>query len=230
MRTIQVLVAVAAAAAMFISPPAQAHFILQAPDSWAQQSSLGDPQKSAPCGQADPGLAAVPTNDVTPFSPGETITITINETISHPGHYRVALSTSGQGGLPYDPLVTPVGNDPCGSTVVQNPPVFPVLADGQLVHTSAFSGPQSFQVTLPSDVTCTNCTLQVVEYMSSHGAPCFYHHCATISIQGGNDAGSVEPTDSGSGCACAVGQQRVPPIAAGVLLALFVVSMRRRRF
>ena len=58
----------------------------------------------------------------------------------HPGHYRVALSTTGQGGLPADPAVTAVGSDACGSTVIQNPPVFPVLADGMLQHTAAFSG------------------------------------------------------------------------------------------
>jgi len=60
--------------------------------------------------------------------------------------------------------------------------VFPVLADGVLSHTDVFPGTQSFQVTLPSDVTCTHCTLQVLEFMSSHPAPCFYHHCADISI------------------------------------------------
>src|SRR5262249_1447752 len=36
---------------------------------------------------------------------------------------------------------------------------------------------------LPADVTCTQCTLQVLEYMSHHPAPCFYHHCADIAIQ-----------------------------------------------
>ena len=112
--------------------------------------------------------------------------------------------------------MTVVGTDPCGSTVIQNPPVFPVLADGMLLHTSPISGSQSFTVTLPTDVTCANCTLQVEEFMSNHGlnnpGGCFYHHCADISIQpgggGGNDAGPVEPGGSSSGGGCAVGDAR----------------------
>jgi len=63
-----------------------------------------------------------------------------------------------------------------------------VLVDGALEHTEAFQGTQIIQVTLPSDVTCTRCTLQVLEFMTSHGAPCFYHHCADISIGMGGGA------------------------------------------
>jgi hypothetical protein len=205
-----------AIAGVSIPAGARAHFILEAPPSWATLDTLGGPQKSAPCGQADPGQAASPTGIVTAFAPGETVTITINETVPHPGHYRVVLSATGQGGLPADPPVTAAGTDPCGSTVIQSPPVFPVLADGMLTHTGAFSAPQSFTVTLPTDVTCAKCTLQVAEFMSNHGlnnpGGCFYHHCADISIQqgGGNDAGAVEPggSSSGSGCGCAVEQRR----------------------
>jgi MYXO-CTERM domain-containing protein len=200
----------------------------------------------------------MPTNIVTPFSPGETITVTLTETIFHPGHYRVVLSTTGQSGLPADPPVTPLNSDPCASTVIQNPPVFPVLADGQLIHTSAFAGPQSFQVTLPSDVTCTNCTLQIAQFMSSHAlnnpGGCFYHHCANISIQatgtggtgggtggggagggvgggagGVGDGGPGGGADDGSGCDCSTGRPGSSPIAVGCLLALLVLAVRRRR-
>jgi hypothetical protein len=223
--------ALAIAAACFLVPAsARAHFILQAPASWADQDSSGLPQKSAPCGQADPGLTANPTGIVTPFAPGGTVTVTINETVTHPGHYRVALSTTGQSGLPADPTVTAVGTDQCGMAAVENPPVFPVLADGMLMHTAAFSGPQSFTVTLPSDVTCTsNCVLQVIEHMSSHGAPCFYHHCADITIQagGGGDAGPVDggtPPSGSSGCA--LGGTRTS--AVGVLLMFGLLASCRR--
>ena len=227
------VVAVALGALGLVVPGvAQAHFILQTPASWAQQGDLGDPQKSAPCGQADPGLAAVPTDIVTYFVVGGTVTVTINETIPHPGHYRVALSTTGQSGLPADPPVTPVGTDECGSTVIQNPPVFPVLADGMLPHTSAFSTPQMFSFKLPANMTCTdNCVLQVVEFMSSHGAPCFYHHCANIRIQaGGSDGGGDggPPLQSGdSGCGCAAGGR--PGSVAGLVSMLAVLAVRRLR-
>lgn len=255
------LVAAAAVAlgALVASPPAHAHFTLQAPDSWAQQSSLGDPQKSAPCGQADPGLAAVPTNEVTPFSPGDRITITIDETIFHPGHYRVVLSPNGMNGLPADPPVTAVGSDPCGSTVI-SPATFPVLADGQLQHTSPFSGPQSFQVTLPAGMTCTNCVLQVAQYMSNHAlnnpGGCFYHHCAMISIQasggsgggsggagggaggaagldggpaGTGDGGPSGGEDDGSGCGCAAAGLGATPTPIALLVAWWFGRVRRRR-
>jgi hypothetical protein len=225
--------ALALAAGAVVPGTARAHFVLQAPASWADQDSQGMPQKSAPCGQADLP-APHPTGVVTPFAPGDTITVTINETQAHPGHYRVVLSATGQGGLPADPPVTENASSPCGSTVIQNPPVFPVLADGMLVHTSPFGAPQSFTVTLPTDVTCANCTLQVEEFMSSHGlnnpGGCFYHHCADISIQpgggGGNDAGPVEPGGSSSGCGCAVGCARAS--LAGVMLLIAAVAGRRR--
>jgi len=169
-----------AAAGLFAPPFAHAHFILVAPDSWMSQDSFGNPQKLGPCGDEGGGT---PSGRVTPFHPGETISVTINEVITHPGHYRVALAVNDRSELPADPLVTPVTGDPCGSAAIQSPPVFPILADNVLPHVQAFAGPQTFAVTLPSDITCTKCTLQVLEFMSSHGAPCFYHHCADISIQ-----------------------------------------------
>lgn len=221
------------ATGLLVQGSARAHFILQGPASWADQDGSGLPEKSAPCGQADPGLTANPTGIVTPFAQGDTVTISINEVVTHPGHYRVALSTTGQSGLPADPAVTAVGTDQCGMTAVQNLPVFPVLADGMLDHTSAFSGPQSFTVTLPADVTCTsNCVLQVIEFMSSHGAPCFYHHCADITIEaggGGNDASPVDggkPPSGDSGCGCTLGGS--PASAFGLLLMCSLLARRRR--
>jgi hypothetical protein len=157
---------------------APAHFLLRSPASWRVQNALGNPQKVGPCG--DEGTAAA-TGAVTAFSPGETITLTLDETIFHPGHYRVALAVDDRGELPAEPPVT-VGATACGSVPIMSPPLFPVLADGVLPHTNAFSGTRSIQVTLPSNVTCAHCTLQVLEFMSNHAAPCFYYHCADISI------------------------------------------------
>jgi hypothetical protein len=174
--------------------PAHAHFILVAPDSWMSQDGAGGPQKVGPCGNEGGGT---PTGEVTRFRPGDTISITIDEVIMHPGHYRVALAVDDRSELPAPPAVTPKNGDPCGSVEIQDPPVFPVLADYVLPHTQPFPGPQTFTVTLPSDVTCTKCTLQIVEYMSRHPQPCFYHHCADISIS--NEPGAtttLPPTGS----------------------------------
>jgi hypothetical protein len=157
---------------------APAHFALRSPESWRVQDGFGNPQKTGPCG--DEGSAAE-TGTITPFSPGETITITIDETIFHPGHYRVALAVNDRSELPEPPPVTK-GDTDCGSAPIMTPAVFPVLLDGALEHLTPFTGTQTFQVTLPTDVTCPRCTLQVLEFMSDHAAPCFYHHCADISI------------------------------------------------
>ena len=144
-------VAFALSAGGLVPAAAHAHFILQEPANFAEQASLGDPQKTAPCGPG-PGEATVLTNMTATLSQGGQVRVTINETVPHPGHYRVALSTTGQAGLPADPTVTPSASDQCASKEIMNPPVYPVLADGMLPHTAAFSGPQTFM--LPSSKCC----------------------------------------------------------------------------
>jgi chitin binding protein len=180
----------AGAAAVFVPGLVHAHFILVTPDAWMSQDAFGLPEKLGPCGDEGGGT---PTGKVTEFQPGETITVTIDEVIPHPGHYRVALAVNNRSELPPEPQVTPSGFDPCASAATQSPPVFPILEDNVLPHTQPFATPQTFTVTLPSDVTCTKCTLQVLEFMSNHGAPCFYHHCADISIQPALETSTVTP-------------------------------------
>jgi hypothetical protein len=206
--------ALVAALGVLAPAAADAHFALKAPPNWAKQDSTGGPQKSFPCGQADPNMTPTTTGAVTTFKPGETITITVDEIIYHPGHYRVALAVKDRSELPADPPVT-AGSSACGSTVIQANPTFPTLADGMLKHSSEFKSDQSFQVTLPKDVTCTKCTLQVVEFMSNHvlndPGGCFYHHCADIAIQGdpvsgGGNAGAGGMSGGGNaGAATAAG-------------------------
>lgn len=188
--------ALAAAALSAIDPAvAHAHFTLLEPACYSEQNRLGDPQKSAPCGQADPGRPAEMTGDVTTYVQGQTITLKVEETIFHPGHYRVSIAPDPES-LPPDPEVTP-GSTPCGSTVIETDPKLPLVADGLLVHTTALTGEQSVEIKLPDDLTCENCTLQVSEFMSNHGinnpGGCFYHHCATITIV----PREGEPTGSG---------------------------------
>jgi uncharacterized protein (TIGR03382 family) len=215
--------------------PAYAHFKLVDPPSWANQSELyGDPQKTAPCGNE----GAVPTGMVTEYRAGELMTIIINETIHHPGHYRVALAAT-QNTLPPAPPVTQVDRDQCGSTLIDSNPTLPVLADGLLVHTTPLNGQQTMSVQLPPGMTCDNCVLQVIEYMSNHGAPCFYYHCANIKItQNGADAGPPRGGGGGGG-----GDAGVNPGGAGTIgggcnagggpslagLALLLALRRRRR-
>jgi MYXO-CTERM domain-containing protein len=175
--------------ALSLTGSAGAHFRLISPGNVVMQSTDGSPQKMGPCGNESPQTA---TNVVTAFRPGDTVTVQLTETVFHPGHYRAALAVNSITELPPDPVVT-AGSSACGSAAIQTTPVFPVLADGMLPHTQAFTGQQSFQVKLPTNVTCTNCTLQIVEFMSSHGAPCFYYHCAKISIGAAPDGGTSVP-------------------------------------
>ncbi len=134
------VILVAAAVAVAMAPTvAHAHFYLRAPACYSAQDGLGLPEKSAPCGQADPGNPPVPTGDVTTVIEGGMLTVTIEERIFHPGHYRVSIATD-MSSLPANPPVT-AGATPCGSTVIDPSPTLPVLADGLFDHTSAFSGP-----------------------------------------------------------------------------------------
>jgi len=183
------------AAGMFAPVLAHAHFVLITPDAWMSQTALGLPEKLGPCGDEGGGT---PTGKVTAFRPGQTITVTIDEVVTHPGHYRVALAINQRSELPPEPEVTPTTDDPCASAAIRSPPIFPILADNVLPHTQPFGAPQTFTVTLPTDITCTKCTLQVVEFMSNHSVPCFYHHCADISIQGAVETPTPTPSPTGT--------------------------------
>jgi uncharacterized protein (TIGR03382 family) len=233
MQLVRIAVVVVACA---LARPARAHFLLQAPTSNFQEGSAGDPQKSAPCGQADPGITAVPTNAVTTVAPGAQLRITIQEAIFHPGHYRVAFAAD-MNSLPLDPMT----DTACSFATVESPTVLPVIADNMLVHTSAFTSPQSFDVTIPSNPGCTTCTLQVIEFMLNHGGNCYYHHCATLNVVaggggddagvgsggsggGGNDAGTGGGAGHHSGCNASGGAGS--PAAFALLAA---IAWRRRR-
>jgi len=79
-----------------------AHFRLMEPASWLQEAPNGDPQKMGPCGgtSADPGK---PSGTVTTVQGGEKLHLKIQETIFHPGFYRVALAVNSREELPKGP-------------------------------------------------------------------------------------------------------------------------------
>ncbi len=183
-----------AAAVACLSSVADAHFVLVEPASWIMQNNLGDPQKIAPCGgtsaNAARGTAAnpgVPTNAVTKVQGGSTIHLKVQETVFHPGHYRVALART-MAALPPDPVVTTRDSErgPWSvSAVIQNPPVAPVLADGLFAHTDRPTAMFEADIALPN-IDCPNCMLQVIQFMAEHGKNAdgdySYHHCAVLQI------------------------------------------------
>ena len=90
---------------------ANAHFVLIMPAASKVQNRLGDPQKIAPCGgvSANPGRGTpanpgVPSGAITSVKGGTDLDLMVQETIFHPGHYRVALART-EAQLPPDPDV-----------------------------------------------------------------------------------------------------------------------------
>ncbi len=187
----------APAAILGIAPYAWAHFKLMEPQSWLVESALGDPQKLGPCGGTSAN-AGMPTNAVSKVTGGSKLHIKVQETVYHPGHYRVALAVNSRAELPPDPDVTSRGSEKgpqSVSAVIQNPPKAPVLADGLFVHTSRQADPFETDIQLPN-INCTHCTLQIIEFMAEHGlnkdGGYFYHHCADLQIT----ADPAKPVDS----------------------------------
>ena len=69
--------------------------------------------------------------------------LALEETIYHPGHYRVALAVNSPTELPPDPETTTRDSDrgPWSvSAVIQDPVEIPVLADGLFVHDTPAGG------------------------------------------------------------------------------------------
>src|SRR6188768_3289057 len=180
---------------------AQAHFTILAPPpaSTSTNGGKGDP----PCGPTN-----MASNVVTPVMGGSKLMLKVNETVSHPGFYRVALSIKSRSELPADNVVKdasgmvllPTSTGMAATAEYQTNPVFPVLADNLFPHTSGsmFSG----EITLPN-VNCDKCTLQVIEFMANHGSNgpkegFFYHHCADLKITADTSKPVFDPT-AGSG-------------------------------
>jgi hypothetical protein len=182
---------------VILAPFAEAHFRLLEPQSWLVENNLGDPQKLGPCGGTSAN-SGTPTNAVTKMQGGQKLHIKVQETIFHPGHYRVALAINSRSELPPDPEVTTRETDrgPWSvSALIQNPVRPPVLADGLFVHTARQTEPFETDIQLPN-INCEKCTLQIVEFMAEHGlnpdGGYSYHHCADLQIA----ADAAKPIDA----------------------------------
>jgi hypothetical protein len=166
---------------------AYAHFRLIEPASWLIEDQRGDPQKSGPCGGSNTDYGK-PSYAVTQAIGGSKLHLKIQETIYHPGHYRVALAVNSPTELPVDPKATTTDTDRGPQSVsaeIQDPVQMPVLADGLFVHAAKSDAPFETDVTVPN-INCKRCTLQVIQFMEQHGVNnpgmFTYHHCATLQI------------------------------------------------
>ena len=176
--------------ALTVQTATYAHFKLLEPASWLIEDDRGDPQKAGPCGGTNTNWGT-PSYVITEVVGGQTLHLTIQETIYHPGHYRVALAVNSPTELPPDPETTTRDTERgprSVSAVIQDPPAIPVLADGLFVHSTRPDGsmePWETDIQLPN-INCRQCTLQVVQFMAEHAynnpGGYSYHHCAHLRI------------------------------------------------
>lgn len=180
-----------------MAPLAVAHFKLLEPPSALVEATNGDPQKMAPCGGVT-GNPGMPSNIVTKLRGGTKLHIKVQETVFHPGHYRVALVVNSRAELPKDPEVTTregARGPQSVSAVIQNPARPPLLADGLFAHTTRSEAPFETDIDIPN-ISCEKCTLQIIEFMAEHGlnrdGDYSYHHCADLQIT----ADPAKPVDT----------------------------------
>ncbi len=165
---------------------AQAHLGLVDPPSRYGQGTL----KTGPCGR----LNGARSNNVTTYVAGSVITLTFDEYIDHPGHFRIAFDEDGDDGF-VDPACT-AGCDTTTPTVERYSNAN-VLLDGIADTAGGFT---TLDVPLPN-VECNNCTLQVIQVMYDKppyvlGGDDIYYQCADlILVRPPVDAGF--PEDSG---------------------------------
>jgi hypothetical protein len=167
-----------------------AHFKLVEPASWLIETDRGDPQKAGPCGGSNTDWGK-PSYAITKVTGGQKLHLKIQETIYHPGHYRVSLAVNSPTELPLDPQTQTKDTEKgpwSVSATIQNPIQIPVLADGLFVHAERPAGPMppfETDVQLPN-ISCRKCTLQVVQFMAEHAfnnpGGYSYHHCAELQI------------------------------------------------
>lgn len=175
---------------------AHAHFKLLEPASWIEEDDRGDPQKLAPCGGtiANPGDRS---GDVTAVQGGSMLKVVVDETIYHPGHFRIALARRPNW-LPDDPAVTMQDSErgPRSATAeIQADPQPPILVDGLWEHHERYTGIWETEIEVPN-IECEGCFLQVIQVMLQH--PGFreggfsYHHCAILDITANPDLAADE--------------------------------------
>lgn len=120
--------------------------------------------KSAPCG----GIAR--TNAPTILTAGQKLLVQWEQTVNHPGYYRIAFSPAGDAGFDANVIV----------------PMFPNVVGQQFFETT---------ITVPS-TPCTNCTLQLIQYMTENDPPSLYYSCGDIEIRAVGPIITPSPTPS----------------------------------
>lgn len=223
-----------AAAVVAGSPIASAHIQIATP---RQRDTA---QKIGPCGASN----SVRSQNVCTYRPGATIEVSWDETIDHPGHFRIGFDPDGS-----DDFVDPDGYDDVdgGPGVLVDNIGDRAVRGGDSTYTQT--------ITLPN-MECDNCTLQLIQVMTDKppygDGNDIYYQCADLVLSnaapadpaescagggddggdddGGNDDGSGGGGDEGaSGCAATGSPAGGLPVWMLALLVAVLLRARRGR-
>ena len=195
-------------------PSAKAHIDINQGGTHMSRTP-GSGIKTAPCGVAGSQRGT----NVYTYRPGATINISVKETISHPGYFRISFDDSGD-----DDFTIPSGtsgefgncgsNPNCGEGKEDYCNHDTVLLDNLDPHPQMLPEQPTYtwSVTLPN-VECENCTLQIIQMMNdfvqildAHSEANYpdadiYYHCIDITLS--NDAPEVnDPVMKNNGIDC----------------------------
>ena len=107
-------------------------------------------KEPAPCG----GVAR--TNSPVILQSGSTVNVQFEETINHPGYFRIAFSSTSDSGFDENILIPNIPEIPASQFYTQS-------------------------ITLP-DIECDDCTLQLIQVMTDRTPPTNYYSCADIQL------------------------------------------------
>jgi hypothetical protein len=172
-----------AALAIFGARPAAAHIQLVYPPQRTEDQKIG------PCGNG----GGARSGEVTVLRSGQTLVVEWDETVEHPGHFRISFDDDGD-----DDFAAP-------ASFTDSYTNERVLVD--LIADRATSGGDRHyrqEVTLP-DVECEACTLQVIQVMTDKGPKYgdndLYFQCADVALRRDAKAGGAAPGPGGGAAA-----------------------------
>lgn len=158
---------------------AVAHAMLKPGGALEPRNSRSD-LKTGPCGGV-----AVDENKRTTVAAGQSINLEWEETVNHPGYFRLILiAGDGTQLTSVQPIVVMDRYDD-----TQNGQV--IAADSSTWHHF------STTVTVP-DVSCEKCAFEFVQVMTDRNPPTNYHSCADVRITGGTTVISTSTTSEPS--------------------------------
>ena len=133
------------------------------PGSTLEPRSESSGLKTEPCGDVDPSTDS---DDIKVLKAGDQLKVYWEETINHPGWFRIAFSKDGKTGFDDNVLKDDIKDDQDGYVSYNDPDTWHQF---------------STTVTLP-DIECDKCTIQLIQVMTDRDPPTNYYSCADIKL------------------------------------------------